>query len=552
MKRVLALLTAIMLIFSGLLVRLAFLMTSELGEVGAARSSRRTVVARSRGYIYDRNYIPLVNGKTVHRAAVLPCGEARRLLEGNLSADEAKKLDGQKPCVVDTYYLRADAGCVKYFDARPRSEGFSACHILGYVNAEGKGVVGIEKSFDDLLSAASGTVEAVYRTDARGNAIPTDDIDLVKTNYNSKGGVVLTLDDRIQRLCEDAAAKNGLDRGALVVLDADTGEILACASFPEYDTGDPGAYLNAEGSPFLNRALNAYAVGSVFKTVTAAAALENGVSPDRKYTCTGSVTVGDTVFRCHRHEGHGELDMTGALAHSCNTYFITLAQELGGEKLLAQAKKFGFGEAIFLSDGLTADAGTLPAVKTLASPGELANFAFGQGTLSASPLRLAALYAAVANGGICHEPYLLLRQLNDNGDSVAEWRPSPGTRVISGNTAKILGEMLEKTVTEGSGKNAKPDAFSAAGKTATAQSGEYVNGKELLRTWFCGYFTVRGATYAVAVVKDDGDSPTRDCAPVFRAVAEGIAALGGGDAREDASSPAVPEEAGTTAADITT
>ncbi|MBQ6019038.1 MAG: penicillin-binding protein 2, partial [Clostridia bacterium] len=488
MKRMLAMLTVFLFLFAGLLTRLAFLMTSGIGEVGAARSSRRVVVARSRGYIYDRNYIPLVNQKTVHRAAVLPCDEARRLLAGNLPAVEAQKLDGKKPCVVKTYYLRADAGCVKYFDEYFRNADSSACHVLGYVNAERKGVSGIEKSFDALLSDASGTVEAVFRTDAMGNALPTDDIDLVKTNYGSKGGVQLTLDDKIQRICEDAASANGLDRGAIVVLDAGTGEILACASFPAFAPANPGASLDAEGAPFLNRALTPYAVGSVFKTVTAAAALENGISPERKYVCTGSVTVGDTVFRCHKHEGHGELDMAGATAQSCNTYFITLAQELGGEKLLAQAKKFGFGEAILLAGGIGASAGTIPDFKTLSAPGELANFAFGQGALSASPLRLAAVYAAIADGGVYREPYLLLRQLNNNGDSVAEWQPEPSRRVVSEKTAGLLNEMLEKTVTEGSGRNARPAAFPAAGKTATAQSGEYADGKELLRTWFCGYF----------------------------------------------------------------
>ena len=550
MKRTTALLAAFLLIFSCLLIRLAFLATSEIGEVGAARSTRRVTLARSRGYIYDRNYVPLVNERVIHHAAVLPCDEARRLLAGNLSDAEAEKLEGLKPCAVETYYLRRDAGCVKYFDELVRSRGKSACHILGYADGDGKGVCGIEKSFDALLSAASGTVEAVFRADARGNAIPTGDIDLVKTNYNSKGGVVLTLDSRIQSLCETVGAEKSLGRGAIVVLNAATAEILACASFPAYDTGNPGASLNAEGSPFVNRALTAYSAGSVFKTVTAAAALENGVPADRKYVCTGSVTVGDTTFRCHKHDGHGELDMTGALAQSCNAYFITLAQELGGEKLLRQAEKFGLGKEILLADGMSSSAGILPGETLLKNAGELANFAFGQGSFSATPLQMAAVYAAIANGGTLREPCLLREQLNDNGDSVAEWRPTPGTRAVSAQTAATLGKMLEKVVSEGSGKNARPEGFSAAGKTATAQSGEHDGGRELLRTWFCGYFTIADTTYAAAVVKDDGTSPSVDCAPIFKAVAEGIAALDGGEATEEASFPAPPEEQGTTAAGL--
>ncbi len=522
MKRALILLSVFLFAIVGLVSRLTFLMTSDLGAVGAARSSRRITVARSRGYIYDRNYVPLVNARVLRHAAVLPCDTARALLAGNLLPGEEEKLNRAKPCTVRTFYKQPDAGCVKYYDEYVRYSGSSACHILGYLNGAGEGVAGVEKSFDALLSAASGSVDAVYRTDARGGAIPTEDIDLVKTNYNAKGGVRLTLDGRIQKICEEAAAQGGLDRGAAIVLNADTGAILASASFPAFDPANPGESLDATGSPFLNRALTPYAVGSVFKLVTAAAALENGIAADRTYACTGEVTVGDTVFRCHKHEGHGDLDMASALAYSCNPYFITLALELGPEKLLRQAEKFGFGREIVLAEGMSAAAGTLPEERLLSAPGELANFAFGQGTFSATPLQMTAVYAAVANGGILNPPYLLMEQLDVSGRSVAEWRNPPGVRAVSPATAATLNAMLEKTVSEGSGKNAQPEGMSAAGKTATAQSGEFPEGKELLRTWFCGYFACGGTTYAVTVVRDDGTSPAIDCAPVFRAIAEGI------------------------------
>ena len=502
-------------------LRVALIMDADYSTAAAVNSARTVTVATSRGYIYDRNYVPLVNRVKQHQAAVLPCAQALEALGGNFDDTQVDILQDGKPYVVSTFYRRPDTDTVKYFDTAIRY-GTSAAHIVGYTNAEGSGVCGIEQSFDALLSDTSGTVEVSYTADAWGNALPTGSLTLREKNYDSKGGVRLTLDSYIQEVCEAAAEQFRLTAGAIVVLKADTAEILASVSVPTFDPANPAASLQDETSPFLNRALTPYATGSIFKVVTAAAALEQGIDPNFSYTCTGSIDVGGTIFHCHKHDGHGTLDMTGALANSCNTYFIALAQEIGGKPILELSKQLGLGSSNALAASITDATGTLPDEKSLSNSGEIANFAFGQGTLSTTPLQMAAVYAAIANGGIYIRPYLLMEQLNNHGDAVAEYIPDAGVRVMQTTTAETIGGMLQVTVTDGSGRNAQPSTTTAAGKTATAQSGIFSDGEEILRTWFCGYFPADNPEYVISVMKENGSSPTTDCAPIFKFIADSL------------------------------
>ena len=527
----------------GLNLRLAMLSEGNETAGYVADSVRTITAAQSRGYIYDRNYIPLVNGAAVHMAAVMPDDSAVDALAGQTDGASLDLVKEGKPCVIQVRKRRVSTENVRYFDVTTRySSGESLAHTIGYLDAEGKGVFGLEKSFDSLLSECAGTLTVRFETDGKGQALPGSRITLIDDNYDSKGGVRLTIDAALQTICEEAAEKYSLDCGAIVVLDNETSQILAKASFPSFDPAAVASSLTAENAPFLDRALTPYAVGSVFKVITAAAALESGIAADFSYECTGSIEVGGIRFHCHKREGHGAMDMQSAMEQSCNPYFIALAQQTGGRTLLSMAKALGLGKTIELADGMTAGAGVLPTEEELQNAGSVANFAFGQGSLSAAPLQMAAVYACIANGGVYREPYLLLEQLNNNGDSFAQFIPDAGTRVMSRQTAESLQALLQSTVEQGSGQAAKPKNGTAAGKTATAQSGVYEDGEEVLRTWFCGYFPAKAPQYTVVVMKEDGDSPIADCAPVFREIAERILSM------EEQKNAAVPSEEGTTGA----
>ena len=281
-------------------------------------------------------------------------------------------------------------------------------------------------------------------------------------------GVRLTLSRSVQRAAEAVAAQT-MTTGCILVLDVPTAALRACVSVPGFDPADPAASLEAPDSPFLNRALQAYAVGSVFKPVLAAAALEAGLAPE--YDCNGAVVVDGQIFRCAGGVPHGEVDLSAALAKSCNGYFIRLGQQLGAQALLQQAQALGFGRSIGLAEGLTAQSGALPGAEELAQSGQLANFSFGQGSLLATPLQVAAMMNTIANGGVYRAPCLLDCALDEtSGEELSAFARPQAERVLTEQTAAALRTMLEQTVAEGTAQDASGLPGGAAGKTGTAQN----------------------------------------------------------------------------------
>ena len=234
--------------------------------------------------------------------------------------------------------------------------------------------------------------------------------------------------------------------------------------------------------------------------------------------------VGGVEFGCYEYKAHGVVDMCGALERSCNAYFIHLAQKLDREKMISTLSNLGFGKSIDLCDGITSVSGYLPKVSELDSKAAVANLAFGQGTLTASPLTVCAYMSCIANGGAYNTPYLVEKAI-DGTNIVFEHEKRAGEYVMSGNTASILSKYLKSAVENGNGRGAKPENTTAAGKTATAQTGKFENGEELYNTWFSGWFSVENPRYVITVFKERGSGGASDCAPVFKAIADKITAL---------------------------
>lgn len=182
-----------------------------------------------------------------------------------------------------------------------------------------------------------------------------------------------------------------------------------------------------------------YNVGSSFKLAVAAAALEEGISPAFSVNCVGGITVAGRIFYCHNRAGHQETDLRRAIEQSCNPYFVKLGQAAGGEQILGMAKALGFGRSTELAPGLTAAAGTLPTESDLQNLHELANFSFGQGKLTATPVQIAAMVSAVANGGMAVTPKLVLGTTAD-GQTVDYQQQPAAVRVFSEQTAPFCGK----------------------------------------------------------------------------------------------------------------
>lgn len=498
----------------------------------SSHGSARVAVDTSRGAILDRNGVWMVQGELQPYAAAKPTPAASMALRSVLSAQrfaaaEERLARGNLIALPVNDPLPACSD-ITMLEVYPRYAAQSAVHVIGYLDGQtGAGISGIEKSFEEILGGAAGSLSVSMAADVNGRGLAGSQLQVEDNNYRARAGVQLTLDARIQRIAEQALAQHGVEQGAAVVLDCETGEILALASTPAFDPNDIAKSLNDPLEPFFNRALGAYPMGSSFKCFVAAAALEQNIPESTQYLCNGALNVNGQVYHCSNGTAHGLVNMTQALAQSCNLYFIRLAQQMQLQPTLDLLRLFGFGESTRLAEGITGAAGNLPAQSDLAVPGELANFSFGQGKLLSTPLQIAAATACLANGGVYHAPTLVKAILDDTGTETPYEQEHETRQVISSGIAAQLCRMMVAAVETGTGIGAKPETGGAGGKTATAQSGSYAaDGTEILQTGFTGFFPAENPRYAVTVLRQNGTSGASDCGPVFQRIANAITALG--------------------------
>lgn len=526
-KRIAEMFFLLCLCLGVLLARLVVINCSDVEAAAKTANSVSIVADTSRGTVYDCNMKPLVNvGKSTY-IALKPSVSALSQAKGVISPEEQNALYGQisggKIGIAKATGSFYGTDAVSFSLVRRYDDDGLCVHLIGYTDADGNGVGGIEKYYNDLLKSCSGTLKITCPADAKGNVLAGGEIKAVSDGYGTSAGLVLTVDKSIQEVCESAMKEFSVEKGAVVVLDVATSEIKAMASAPEFSQNSPADSLNDADAPFINRAIVPYSVGSVFKAVVAAAAIENGIPRSTEFNCVGSASVGSSEFGCHNRSGHGTLDMFSAMAQSCNPYFINLALQNGKESICALGENLGLGKQIELCDGWFTQSGIMPEASEIVSSQDLANLAFGQGRLMASPLQMAAVYAAIANGGVYRAPSLMLSVVDKNRLEYMHAQLPASRRVMSEETAKEVGELLNFATENGSGSRAKPDGMRVAGKTATAQSGQFdSNGNEITQSWFCGYFPYEEPKYAVTVLKENGKGGSADCAPVFRYIAENI------------------------------
>lgn len=524
-KRAVGVFLALVLAFAGVGVRISDIGKNSMQAANSV-SSLSVDIATLRGTVYDCNMIPLTNSENVLYVAAKPSNQALAQLKGSLDGEVfesvKQRMSKGKPIAVRADKIPEDSSDILPFTvpARYRRQPI-ACHVIGYLDSSGKGISGIEKSCDDLLSSASSAVRVRFAANADGGVLLGEDISVTGNDF-PKSGVCLTLDKGIQLITEAALASSGFQKAAAVVIDIESGAIRACASRPEFNPNSVAESLHDEASPLINRAFLPFSVGSVFKPIVAAAALESGISENYEYNCTGSIVCNGVTFNCHKESGHGVLDLEKAVAYSCNTYFISLALETGAEKIVDTAKEFGFGEETVLADSVRSAGGYLPLPDELDSRAAIANLSFGQGSLIATPLQICSAVAAIARNGIYIRPYLIDGEVDENGSLIRISDYSERRQIISQANARRLRNYLEKVVEYGSGKRAMPDSVSVAGKTATAQTGKEKNGEEIYNAWFAGYFPADNPKYAVSIMVEDGGEGALSCAPIFRDIAEAM------------------------------
>ncbi|MFC9959516.1 peptidoglycan D,D-transpeptidase FtsI family protein [Streptomyces nigra] len=365
-------------------------------------------------------------------------------------------------------------------------------------------------------------------------------LDMITGKENKGGNVVTTLNAAAQKAAYDGLKAQG-GKGAVAAIEPSTGKILALASFPSYDpssfagnstTTDTKAWTglqkkNNPADPMLNRALReVYPPGSTFKVVTAAAALEHGLytdadektdSPD-PWVMTGTNTKlpNEGNIPCKN------ATLRVALQYSCNTVFGKVGADLGNEKMLETAKAFGFTEEQFTPTRATAS-----VFSDDMNPSQTALSSIGQFNTAATPLQMAMVASAVANGGTLMKPYMVDELQTHNLDAIEKTDPEELGKPLSAKNAQILQSMMETVVEKGTGQKARIPNATVGGKTGTAQHG--VDNSENPYAWFISYAKVDdSAPVAVAVVVEDENAVRDDisggglAAPIAKSVMEAV------------------------------
>lgn len=377
-----------------------------------------------------------------------------------------------------------------------------ASNVLGFTGTDDIGRSGVELYYNSILTGTPGRI--ITAKNGKSDAMSRE----YETVYDATQGtsLVLTIDEVIQRYLEDSLEQVYIDSkgaGAYgVVMQVDTGAILGMASIGNYDLNNPQALTEEEETEIAaiedsqeraaarNALLfakwrnflvsDSYEPGSVFKIVTAAAAVEENVLPeDFSYYCTGRIKVATETIKCHDRDGHGSQNLKRGLINSCNPLFITVGQALGKEKFFEYFEAFGFTE----KTGIDLPAENTPVAgvsyHSLEGMGivELSSSSFGQ-SFQVTPIQMVTAISAIANGGYLMTPYVVAKQLDADGNVISETQPTVRRQVVSEETAATVADMMEAVVTEGTGKNAYVAGYKVAGKTGTSQklgkSGYYV------------------------------------------------------------------------------
>lgn len=501
--------------------------------VSINNSSYNLKIGACRGNIYDCNKIPLVNETLEQYCAVFPsidaCNSLSKILPQGKLLNYIGYLNSGKPfCIkldneineISTKNLRLFKIPKRY----PEKEDQIIPHILGYLSSSGDGICAIEKSFDDYLKRCTGEININYKTDALGKIFKNKAISIKDSIYKHKGGVVLTIDKKIQRIVHDIA-KEKIKKGTIIVSSVKNFEIKALASMPEFSCKKIEESLNEENSPFLNRALQSYNAGSVFKLVTAISFLEENIEGLENYNCEASIIAGNSCFHCANCRSHGKQDVKEALSNSCNTYFVNFAKYLNPKKFYKFCKNLGFGESIKLAEDIVSQAGYLPNEEELKDPNEMALLSFGQGKLMVTPLQILSLINTIALSGEYKKPTLVLGLLNTELKFLEKFKFSPSKKVVSQKTIDEIKRGMKMCAEKGTGILGKPENIEICAKTSTAQTGLKSGLRNVLQGWYAGFFPAKDPKYCVLVMMEDVESGGANCGPIFKEVVEKISKI---------------------------
>ncbi len=522
-------------------------------EYANAQQLSEDTIPADRGTIYDTNGNVLAESYTVWTVQLSPvtiADEDKELvaqflaetLELDYNTVLAQCMQTNRYAVVKRQVEKPEADAIREFaeengitaialiedTKRYYPNNDLASHVIGYVGSDNQGLGGIELEYDDLLTGTPGKI--VSAADANGNAIATT----YESEYAPVDGqsLVLTIDSQIQYYVEKAldqaiADRNPSGGACAIVMNVNNGEILAMASYPDYDPNDPFTLYTSTQQAKLNQPISedstttytnsdllyqqwnnkctswTYQPGSVFKIFTGSSALEEGViNMNTTFSCSGSMRVADTVFGCHNSAGHGIQTLLEAYVNSCNPAFIQIGQALGVEKFSEYYDLYGFTEKTGIDlPGEEGGSSNLYISEENMGPVELASSSFGQTTM-VTPIQMITAIAAAVNGGYLYEPHVVKEVLDQNGNVVQSYDATLKRQVISEEVSAEIRECLEAMVSANGGSTAYIEGYRIGGKSGTSQKnnqdGHYVGS-------FAAFAPADDPEIVAMVVVDDPD-----------------------------------------------
>ena len=443
--------------------------------------------------------------------------EVRRFINGEID-EEGNEVPKEQRKKLQGVWMNPDSKRIYPYSSL-------GANVIGFVNADNKGGVGLEAKYDSELEGTAGMTVAAKN--AAGTELLYQGYEQIFDAENGDN-LVLTMDVNVQAALEKGVeamvkkfdAKNGATG---IVMNVNTGAIVGMASYPNYDLNDYGtlyddalkakleatlaaleaqrmtysteeeyeaavsaAESGAMQTQWRNKCIDStYEPGSTFKPITLASGLEEGViNMNSTFNCTGSVKVGKWTIHCSKKGGHGLQTLEKAVGNSCNPAFINIGQRLGGETLYEYMKAFGLTEPTGV-DMIGEAKGIISKTSLMNDAASLASYSFGQ-TFNVTPLELIRAQAACVNGGYLYTPYIVDQVLDDEGNVISQHDSTPIRQVISEETSAKVRQCLEYVVAQGTGKNGQVAGYRIGGKTGTADKTETRNTtKEIVVSFMC-------------------------------------------------------------------
>lgn len=510
-KKLLTIIISLIIIMSLLTVRIGCIMTVEAGYYSRKATElheRERAIKAMRGRILDANGIVLADNRTVCTVSVIhnQIKEPQKVIEmlcSELSEEEemiTKKVNkissieiirtnvdketGDRIREYDYAGVKVDEDYKRYYPYDTL-----ASKVIGFTGRDNQGIVGLEAKYDACLSGDGGKILTL--TDAWGSELEGKKEGRLepKAGCDLYTSIDINIKMYAQQLAEKTLVKKGAKRVSIIVMNPRNGELYAMVNAPEYNLNDPytlnyddedttGNKMDKLNNMWRNFCINdTYEPGSVFKMVTATAALELGVvSLSDMYTCGGSTTVADRRIRCHKTTGHGTQTFTQTVMNSCNPAFIEWGRRVGVDNFYTYIDKLGLTSKTGID--IAGEAGTIIHKKENVGEVELATMSFGQ-SFQITPMQMLRAAAAIVNGGNLVTPHFAIRTCAADKTTYSEFSYSTTQEAVSKETSDTMKDILRQVVEEGGGKNAYIEGFSIGGKTATSQklprgSGKYI------------------------------------------------------------------------------